>query len=214
MGPAVLRFGSSSSKTCCCSAESSNGCGSNGMAANRSMALSCSDAVSTPRLTRLSSVAREIPTSSSCRAVSGPFCRACTAASWRGPGFSFSGRGAGQGIQALGRTAQSALHYVPSVYHGGAVLRTVWDDRLDGLEPCAEGALFQKAHKFQQIGRQAGILGRGIVEGLQLCRGVCLCHLVHTEHNGHAGLVAATEGHQHHAAGKYPAAQRCRYQVG
>ena len=42
-------------------------------------------------LTRPSSVAREIPTSSSCRAVRGPFFSASTAASWRGPGFGFSG---------------------------------------------------------------------------------------------------------------------------
>ena len=90
-GLASSRFGRRSLKTCCCSGDSSNGCGSNGMAANRSMALSCSAAVSTPFLTRPSSVAREIPTSSSCRAVSGPFCSAATAASWRGPGFGFSG---------------------------------------------------------------------------------------------------------------------------
>ena len=85
------KFGSRSSKTCCCSGESSNGCGSKGMAANRSRDLSCSAAVSTPFFTRPSSVALEMPTSSSCRAVRGPLFSASTAASWRGPGFGFSG---------------------------------------------------------------------------------------------------------------------------
>ena len=90
-GCASSNFGSSSQKTACCSGERVMGRGSKGMSANRSISLSCSLTVSTPFLQRVSSVDLEMPTSSSRRAVRGPWRSACTAASWRGPGLGAAG---------------------------------------------------------------------------------------------------------------------------
>ena len=119
-----------------------------------------------------------------------------------------------QRVQPLGRAAQTALHDVLTVHDGRAVLRTVRDYRFDGLEPGAEGALFQKAHQLQQIRRQASVLGRGVVQGFQPLGGVSLVHFLHSQHNGHPGFVTPAKRHQHHAAGKNPADQLCRNGVG
>ena len=80
-GLSSSKSGSSVAKAFCCSSERVSGCGSNGMSAKRSSDLSCSATVSTPFLQRVSSVALEMPASSSWRAVLGPVLSASIAAS-------------------------------------------------------------------------------------------------------------------------------------
>ena len=119
-----------------------------------------------------------------------------------------------QCVELFGGAGQPALHDRVSVGHRGPVLRPIGNDSLDGLKPGAEGALLQKANQFQQVGRQTGLLGRGIVQGFQPLGGISLLHFLHRQHDRHPSLIPPAERHQYHAAGVNLADKLCRDEVG
>ena len=124
------------------------------------------------------------------------------------------GQCTGQCVELFGGAGQPALHDRASVHRRGPVLRPIGNDSLDGLKPGAEGALLQKANQLQKVGRQTGLLGRGIVQGFQPLGGIGLLRFLHRQHDRHPSLIAPAERHQYHAAGVNLADKLCRDEVG
>ena len=127
-------------------------------------------------------------------------------------GLGLFGQVSHKGVAALGGAGQAALHAGTPVFAPRLVLRPVGDDRLDRLEPGAEGAFLQKLHQLQQVRRQAGVLRRGVQQGFAAGVGGFL--LPHRQHHRHAGVVAPAKGHQHHAARPHTARQLRRDEIG
>ena len=100
-----------------------------------------------------------------------------------------------QRVKSLGRAGQPVLHHGAAVFHDSTVLGTVWDNRLDGLEPGTEGAIFQKSHQFQQVRRQLSFRRGGIVQRFQLLGVGVLRQRRYREHHRHPGLVSPAKGH-------------------
>ena len=127
-------------------------------------------------------------------------------------GLGLFGQVSHKGVAALGGAGQAALHAGTPVFAPRLVLRPVGDDRLDRLEPGAEGAFLQELHQLQQVRRQAGVLRRGVQQGFAAGVGGFL--LPHRQHHRHAGVVAPAKGHQHHAARPDAAHQLRRNEIG
>ena len=154
-----------------------------------------------------------MPASSSWRAVLGPLLSASIGGQLARAGLRLFGQLPCQRVQPLGRAATdgSASRGVP-FHDGRAVLRTVRDYRFDGLEPGAEGALFQKAHQLQQVRRQPSFRRARHRTAFSAAWGSAV--LVGTSSTASTtairGFVTPAKRHQHHAAGQDPADQLCR----